>query len=200
MQLSELIAAVRDDVQDPGAARWTDTTITRYLNEAQLKLAQVSRQLHPWNQLLPAGTVFIALPADLLIIKNIYFEQASARYEGNLKFGLPPESAQVQGNPIDVYIVGGNTAYYYPVVSQDTTQIIAGIQRPAPMQADTDVPSIIDADDVLITYADYKCFLNDGDPMASAKKQIYEQERAEWSILDSLKNPMPTQIERIYRL
>lgn len=196
MQLSELISAVRDDVQDPGSARFTDAAITRHLNSGQLKIAMVSQKFNAWTTTIPAGTVSAALPADLLIPKTIKLEVGSGnRYEPKIQKGLPPESSQVMGSPTHVYI-NGNTAFYYPVPGQDMTQIISGIKRPTPMVNSTDTPDVDDADDILIAYASYMCFLSDGDPLVQLKQQIYERERQEWSILDALKYPLPTQIER----
>ncbi|BCV23299.1 hypothetical protein [Gelria sp. Kuro-4] len=195
MQLSELIQAVRDEVQDQAAQRWSDATIIRYLNDAQLDLAQVSKQLTSWTTQVQAGAVYAPRPPDLLIPKAFWFEIGTWRYPLEMKYGLPPENQVVQGDPEAVHLVG-DYMYFYPVVQQPGTLYISGTMRPTPMALNTDVPSIQDADSLLITYAAWMCFLSDGDPIASTKESWYRQRKLEWAILDAQKHPMPDRIER----
>lgn len=195
MQLSELIAAVRDELQDTATKRWSDSTITRYLNDGQLDLAKISKQLNLWQNSVDAGTTSIILPTDLLIPKAFWFEIGSWRYPLDIKYGFPPESSTVMGDPLEVYLMG-SYVYFYPTIRQNGTMYVLGIMRPTPMSATTDTPSITDADDVLILYAVWKCLSSDGDPDAARRGADYSQAKLEWSLLDAQKNPMPDRIER----
>lgn len=196
MQLSELIAAVRDEVLDQQNLRWSDSTITRYLNDAQLDLAKVSRQLSMWQSSVDAGTDYTLLPPDLLIPKELWFEVGLRRYQLNMKHGFPPEPPSVRGYPVDAYIMG-SYVYFYPVPQQSGTFYVLGVKRPTPMSAPTDTPELQDVDSLLITYAAWMCLLSDGNQSeASAKEALYNQMKAEWSVLDAQKNPLPNKIDR----
>lgn len=190
-----MIAAVRDEVQDPNALRWSDATITRYLNNAQLDLAQISKKLNMWSVSVAAGATYVMKPTDLLFPKAFWFEISSWRYPLDIKYGVPPEATTVTGDPVEVYPMG-NYLYFYPVPQQAGTLYVSGVPRPTPMVNNTDTPSVEDADDLLIAYAAWMCYLADGDPLASVKENWYRQKKLEWSILDAQKNPMPDRIER----
>lgn len=195
MQLSDLIAAVRDEVQDPSKYRWSDATITRYLNDAQLDLIQISRKLQVWQSNVSAGSQYIEKPTDLLLPKRMWFQVSDFRYPLEIKYGMPPESVIVTGDPRHVYLIG-TYIYLYPVVQQSGTLYIEGVQRPINMSATTDIPTVEDADNLLIAYAAWMCLSSDGDPLAAVKQQYYQQKKMEWSILDAQKYPLPDRIER----
>lgn len=195
MLLSDLIAAVRDEVQDQGAVRWSDNTIIRYLNDAQLDLAQMSRQLTMWSVEAPSGTLSIPKPTDILIPKAFWFEVSTWRYPLDIRYGTPPESEVVTGDPVAVYLMG-SYIFFYPVVQQRGTLYISGTPRPRYMYSPTDVPDVEDADSLLVAYAVWMCLLSDGDPLAATKEAWYRQKKLEWSILDAQKHPMPDRIER----
>jgi hypothetical protein len=197
VQLSELISAVRDEVQDPNAVRWSDATITRYLNDAQMDLAQVSKKLNLWTLTVVAGQQSIAKPSDLLVPKSLWMEISTWRYPLDIKYGVPPESTVVTGDPVEAYFMG-NSLYFYPIPQQTGTLYISGTQRPTAMVNPTDTPTIEDADSLLIAYAAWMCFLSDGDPAAAIKEAWYNQKKLEWSILDAQKNPMPDRIDRTW--
>ncbi len=194
MQLSELISAVRDEVQDPNASRWSDSTITRYLNDAQLDLARISRKLTMWRVDVSVNDTYVLFPDDLLIPKTLWFEMRNWRYPLDIKYGVPPESSAVTGAPAEAYIIGEHI-YFYPTVNCDGYLYIAGTARPTQMSAPTDTPSVIDADNLLIAYASWMCLLSDGDPLAAVKKDWYDRLRTEWGIMDAQRNPMPDRIE-----
>lgn len=190
MQLSELIAAVRDEVQDQGMQRWADSTIIRYLNDAQLDLAQLSKKLTLWSVPVEGQTPFILRPVDLLIPKELWFEVGTNRWPLEIKYGTPPEASERRGDPMSAYLIG-NHVYFYPTPSREGTCHISGTKRPDTLSLDIDVPEVEDADSLLIAYAVWMCFLSDGDPLAGLKEAWYIQRKLEWAILDAQKHPMP---------
>ena len=194
MQLSALIAAVRDEVQDPGALRWSDATITRYLNDAQMDLAKDSKQLTIWTASVASGATTIAAPSDMLLPRYLWFEVGNSRVPIALRYGFPPEPATVTGDPIAMFVVG--TYFYpYPVPGRAGTLYVGGVARPTTLSLSTDVPSIADADNLLIDYAVLECLLSDGDPLAGPKQQRYDRKRMEWLMLEAQKNPFPDQVD-----
>jgi len=188
MQLSDLIAAVQEDVRDPGAVRWSTTLITRYLNDGLLRAAKISRALTVWTTNMIAGQNYYTLPPDLLIPKYIVIELQEERFRLDLRYGIPNWPASLQDVPERAYIVSGGY-YLEPTPSLAGTIYVVGVQRPPQLVNSTDTPSILDCDNMIIAYAAWQCLRADNDPAAAAFQQQYEQERQEFSILDAMKNP-----------
>lgn len=193
MTLQELITAVRDEVQDYNKERWSDETITRYLNDGQLDLVQFSRALNVWQVSVDTNTSNVAKPPDLLVPKYAHFEINSNRFVIDIRHGMVPDADT--GFPEALYIIG-SYFYIYPIPTNSGTLYLTGVSRPTQMVSLEDTPSIEDADNLLIAYAAWMCMLSDGDPLAAVKKDYYEQKRTEWLVLDALKHPTPTIIER----
>lgn len=191
--LQELIQLVRDEVQDPNKERWSDTVITKYLNDGQLSLAQFSRALTVWQIPVDAHITDLPRPTDLLIPKYAHFEVNSNRFLVDIKHGMVPDKSS--GFPEALYIIS-SSFYLYPVPTTSGTLYLTGVARPAEMVNPTDIPSVEDADSLLVVYAAWMCLLSDGDPNASSKGVYYREKRAEWLVLDALKYPTPTFVER----
>lgn len=191
--LAQLIAEVRDAVHDPYGYRWSDEAIKRYLNDAQVDLKKDSRELFTWQFNIGAGTVQIDRPADLLIPKYAYFETGVERIPLRFTHEYPP--SHVTGSPEKICVIG-NVYYFYPVPSPGGRLILLGVRRPDPMENADDTPSVEDADTALVAYAVWQCFLASGDPMASVMQSYYAQLRTQWLVLDAMKNPTTTVIER----
>ncbi len=191
--LSDMIARVRDNVCDPTSARWADSTITAFLNDAQIRLAQMSRTPTARSVVVPAGTSYVIKPSDLLVPKNAFFEQGSDIYLLDIRQGMPTDPISMAGIPDTLYILDA-MLHIRPVPGQDGVLDLEGIGRPTPLVNPTDTTTLEDADSVLVAYATWMCFMADGDPAAAGWKQIYEQIKQEWAILDAQKNPMPRHI------
>ncbi len=199
MKLWQLVRSVRSNIKDEDGLTFHDEQITEQLNAAQLDLTLLSRRLSTWSTSVEANTLTITKPTDCLIPKYCYFDYSSSRYRLSIKYGFPPETSSVTGYPEDVYIVG--TDYYlYPVPSSGGTLLTVGVAKPNDMvDMDNDVPSVENADSALIAYATWMLLLASDNPEKSKGYQkIYEQKKQEWSIADSLANPMPTVIERAF--
>ncbi len=194
MTLRQLITAVRDEVHDPYGYRWSDETIKRYLNDGQLDLIKDSRRLHIWEYAVDAGVSQVNRPIDLLVPKYAYFDL----YNGErvqLHFSHDYPASQDVGVPEKICVIG-DMYYLYPVPSVGGQLALLGVKRPIPMETDDDVPSVEDADSLLVAYAAWQCYLSDNDPMASVMWDYYNQRRGEWMVLDAMKNPTTTVIER----
>jgi len=190
MTLIQLITAVRNMLDDPNLSA---DLITPHLNDAQRELSKMSSTRTLWSVSVSSGDEYVSKPDDVLIPKNMFFDYGNQRYELDIYYGIPPEQG-VTGLPDCVYVIGDDI-YFYPIPSQSGTLKILGIARPVDMVDDNDTPSIKDADGVLIAYAAWMLALMDeSDPRVNQFKDIYDQKKYEWSILNAMANPMSSTV------
>ena len=194
MTLKQLIEAVRDEVHDPYGYRWSNETITRYLNDGQVDLLKDSRVLSLWEYNVAPNDVSVERSADLLVPKYAYFDL----YNGErfpLYFTNDFPSSDDVGVPEKLCIVG-TQYYFFPVPYTNGKLRLLGVRRPSVMVGDADTPEVEDADSLLVAYATWQCYLADSDPMAQVIGDYYNRRKAEWLVLDAMKNPTPNRIER----
>ena len=195
LTLSQLVSAVREEARDPSSVRWSDVTITRYLNDGQRELAQLSRKLNVWESSVAANTQSVAMPADMLFLREAAWQQINQKWGLDIRYGTPRVEPDEKGDPLYVYVVGG-VLVLVPIPWTAGTLILAGTPKPVDMANATDTPSLEDCDSALIAYATYRCLLADGDPMAAARKQEWEELKNAWVIADAQRNPMPKVLRR----
>ncbi len=195
MALSDMIAKVRDDVQDPSAQRWSDQTITNYLNDGQTEIRQFSRAISSISTAVAAATDYIGRPATLLTPYKAFWNDGTNQWFLQDNYGVPEDPNTLQGLPSDVYYAGSNI-YIRPVPSAAGTLVLTGTLRPTPMVLDTDVAFYDGSDSTLVAYATWLCLMSDGDPTAANWYQIYETRRTEWSSEEANKNPTTSRIQR----
>lgn len=194
--LQELIARVRDNVYDPDGRRWSDATITAYLNEALANLKAFSYALVPFTVNVPANTGTVQRPSGLLAPNRAYFRIDTEQWELGVHSGIPEETEYVTGFPEDLYLAG-NTMYLRPVPARDGTLTVVGTAKPAPLVNPTDTPSYEDVDQLLVAYATWWLWYTDGN-IAEAERwrDIYLTLRTEWAVLDAQRNPSTNSISR----
>lgn len=205
MNLSELRSAVRDNVQDPNALRWSDSVITSHLNTAQSKLAQMGSGVDAWMISVtasppPGDPTFvdgITRPPQLLAPTKILFRVGEDQWQLDMSHGIPEDPATVTGYPQTAYFAAG-TIYLRPYPSVDGVLVVSGTSRVTPMSTNTDIPTLEDADDILIAYATWMCLASDGDPASRLWYDIYQEKRQEWAVLEAQKNPTNNRILRDY--
>lgn len=195
MTLSELISAVRDEVRDPSALRFSDAAITRYLNDGLLELARVSKRVEVWQSSVAAGTAAVTMPTDLLFLRMAAWESGGSKHGLDIKYGMPRTQPNETGEPEAVWVVSGQIVLE-PVPSSSGTLYLAGVPRPPKLVNTTDTTPLEDADSAIIAYAAWRCLLADGDPMAGAQKQAWQELRDAWLVADAQRNPMQTVLER----
>jgi len=194
--LKELIARVRDNVYDPDGRRWSDTTITAYLNEALNNLKPFSYSLVPFTVDVPANTSSVQRPSGLLAPNRAYFRIGTEQWELGVHSGIPEETEHVTGFPKDLYLAG-STMYLRPVPSQNGVLTVVGTARPTPLVNPEDVPSYEDVDQLLVAYATWWLWYTDGNLVEAERwREIYLSLRTEWAVLDAQRNPSTNQISR----
>ncbi len=201
--LSDLLSRVRDNTQDWLSQRWSDTVITQHLNDCQRKLSQLSYGITAWQVSVtssppPGDPTFVdgvTRPPQLLTPHKVYFQIGMNQWELNLSHGVPIDTAYMTGLPDTAYFAAG-TIYLRPYPSQNGTLIVSGTQRTTDMSVSTDVPTLEDADDVMVSYATWMCLASDGDPTATFWERIYQDKRQEWAVLEAQKHPTANRIAR----
>lgn len=197
MTLQELISSVRENVQDPAATRWSDSLITRYLNEAQRQLAPFSYSLTYWETSVQANQSSVTRPPDLLVPNKVTFRQGDDEWELVRRQGMPDTPTTYTGSPAEAFFLT-DAIHLRPVPDSDGLLRVAGTVRPTDMVSSTDVPTLIDAEPVLVAYATWVCLAADVDPSAESWLQIYEQRRREWLIFDAMRNPQRSAVRRAW--
>jgi hypothetical protein len=196
MALSDLIAQVQDNVQDPSGLRWSQQQITNYLNYAQTEIQQFSRALSSFATAVAASTDYVTRPPSLLVPYKALFEfDSNYQWELGFNSGAPTDVNTITGIPQDAYFAG-SLIYLRPVPGQAGTLTVVGTVRAVPMVNSTDAPTYDGSDQVLVAYATWYCFMTDNDPAAEGWYQRYMQMRAEWSVLEAEKNPTNNRIWR----
>lgn len=193
--LAQLISQVRENLQDPAGSQWSDSVITQQLNDAQRAIAPMAFLVTSWSANVSAGTASVARPTDLLIPHKVYFQCGDDQWELIRRHGIPEDPVTITGDPDTAYFASGNI-YIRPVPQQDGTIIISGNVRPPDLVNTTDTSVLEDAEPALVAYATWVCLASTGDPAALMWKEIYEQRRTEWAILDASKNPQRSRIDR----
>ena len=193
--LTELIAAVREEVRDAGSVRWTDATITRYLNEGQDELGQTSLRIEVWEKVVAAGATAVEMPTDLLYTKEASWETESENHPLNIRSGQPETQPGETGEPEDVYVINGDFVLD-PLPDTAGTLIVAGTLRMTKMVLGTSTPFLEDADSALLAHAIYRCHSSDGDPMTLLKEREWTAAKLRWTITDAQKTPGSTTLNR----
>lgn len=194
--LQELIARVRDNVYDPEGRRWSDATITTYLNEALANLKPFSYTLVPFTVDVPANTDIVGRPSGLLAPNRAYFRIGTEQWELGVHSGIPEDTEDVAGFPEDLYIAGSNL-YLRPVPARDGVLTIVGTARPSLLFYPTDTPSYEDVDHILAAYATWWLWYTDGNIVEAERwRDVYMTLRTEWAVLDAQRNPSTNNISR----
>lgn len=196
MTLQELIQAVREEVRDLNAQRWSDATITRYLNDGLLELARVSHAFQVWETAVAAGTVSISLPSDMLFLREAAWKTTNDKYGLYIKYGVPRTQPNETDFPQNIYVVNSSVAVLDPPPSESGMLVLGGIPRPPKLANPSDVPALEDCDSAIIAYACWRCMLSDGDPFAAQRQAEWEALRSAWLVASAQRNPMQTVLER----
>lgn len=203
MALSDLIFRVRDNVQDQSSQRWSDSVITQHLNDGQVKLSQLAFGLQAWQVSVsaspgpgnPGFVDAITRPPQLLSPSKVYWLQGQSQWELEIAHGIPEDTAYVTGIPNTAYFAG-SAIYLRPYPSQSGTLTVSGTAKVTAMVNTTDIPSLEDADDILVAYATFMCLASDNDPAAAVWERIYMQKRQDWAVLEAQKNPTANRVAR----
>ncbi len=170
MRLIELRNRVRDILNEPVPARWSDTLLNAFLNEGLNDIAKLTPALTETTISVKQGDTYIALPLDLLALDSLFYGPDRHEIKRALE-PLPPDNTTL-GTPEWYYPRADGNYLIWPLPDINTTVVVVYNKKPTQLSADTDEPSIAGADTALIAYAVWKACLVDGNFQAAALWEV----------------------------
>lgn len=186
--LAQLIVRVRNILEEPIAARWSDDMITDYLNKAQEDLAILAERLKTSEVTLTAGEGTLSFPDDFLMLSELFWDDGTFKHEiksGSSKIPLDDDTdTDTVDGPQYFYLIDG-AIEVRPLQSTDTDIIITYYEDPPEMEDDTDTPAFNHSQDTLIAGAVYKAYLDDNDPRQQPWLENYSREQMRWLAIET---------------
>jgi len=189
---SEMLTQVRDMLDEPTAAQWTDDMLARWINEAGRDLARSTRHLKG-NATIPvvAGTSEYALPGTTIAVEHAYYAPGDGRqipllprhYEGmdqvwgqwqNQQSYMPTWYTVIGFSPaavIKLYPTPDSAASLSLIVSK----IPAELTIPVVPAETVDAPALWY--DAFVDYVEYKALRRDRDPRWQEALEAYNAKR-----------------------
>lgn len=172
----------------------TNTETGRFLNEGQLKLAEISKKRKRQNLSITTG--FAIIPATCLIIQEVYWDNIRLeKYEEDILL------TNGSGNPMwwtkndeSVYLVDGTGQ----IANVTGTAEIIFTARPATMALDTDAPELTDADTAMIYYCRWQNYV-EGEDIQEAEywENEWLKKREDWIYLNLKQNYKPRVVRQV---
>lgn len=191
--VSELLTSIRDMVDEPTAAQWTDDMFGRWINEGARDLARSTRHLKGSKTVaVTGGDSEYTLTADVVAVEHVYWTATG----DDRRIPLIPKHwegmDQVWGswqnressNPVYFTVVGMSPAAMiklYPTPADGgslflmVSQLWTPIAIPVVPAATADVPAIWY--DAIVDYVEYKGLRRDRDPRFTEALDMYTQKR-----------------------
>lgn len=191
---TELLAEVRDIIDEPAAAQWTDAQLRKWINEANRDLARSTRHYKKSIEIeTVAGTGSYTVDADVIAIEHAWFwdvggdrripltprhmENMDAVRGYNWDREGTPQFYSTMGTPPAMQIV----VFPVPTLSTDKLNLLVA-KLPTPMDVDGDdddedvdvIPAWYDA---LADYCEFKALRRDRDPRWQEAYGLYQEKR-----------------------
>lgn len=189
----ELVTQIRDMLDEPTAAQWTDDMLVRWINEAARDLGRATRYLKATDTIpLIAGTSEYALPTNLIAVEHAYYRPGDGRdipltprhYEGmdqvwgqwqNQQSYMPNWFTVIGFSPSAVIKL-------YPAPNDSNAELSILYCRvpdelsiPFDSSEDADVPHVWY--DAIVDYVESKALRRDRDPRWQEAYQLYVEKR-----------------------
>ncbi len=186
--LAQMVTDVRNILEEPVPARWTDAKLKEYLNKCQEDFAVLAERLKTEEVTLDAGDGTLPFPDDFLMMSEMYW------MDGDQKREIKPGTTNV---PLDdsanTSPATGPTRYYMvngvfeirPVQAVDTDIIIVYYEDPDDMVEDDDRPHFNHTQDALIAGAVWMAYRDDNDPREQLWSNNYSIEKQKWLVIET---------------
>ena len=187
MTLAELKSAVYRTAPELGDFL-DDGALVQYFNECQRLLAFDSQRLEVKDVDVVDG--IFTLPPDCLVFKSVAWEgRGLSPWPGS---SLPEI---ITGYPA-YYFQVGDRFYIIPKPQNPEGKVsVFYIARPQDMQADGDMPSLADCDEVFVAYALWNVFRVMGEnDTATMWEKTYLERRQAWFLLNRAANYKHTKV------
>lgn len=191
--LLELETEVRNLLDEPLAAQWTQPMLRTWLNEGNRDLARFTRHYKATDSFTcVSGTAEYTMDANIIAIEHAYY------YDGSQHIPLQPRQyenmdniwgwRQAQQNRPQFYTTWGYSPnlklrlFPVPTSSTDTVNLLTAIY-PAQMPLSGSDATAVDVPlawyDALADYCEYKALRRDRSPAAQEAFMIYTAKRGE---------------------
>ena len=187
VQLRELIRSI---LREPVPARWQNSDLDRYINMGVLEVARAMERRKSATVAVASGTAYVDLPTDCLTLDELFWLKTGETAKRELYPAtdtMPPDAEP--GTPAYYYFLEGRI-YLYPVPDANGTLYITYFWRPAALVNDGDTLAVEDTDQLLVDYAVWRAYLEDGNPMAQVWEAEFAKELARWSAIEQQRQSM----------
>lgn len=184
----QLIARVRDILEEPIAARWSNDMIKDYLNKSQEDLAILAERLKTKKVTLAAGAETIPFPNDFLMLSELFWIDGTKKHEikpGSSKIPIDDDTdTDTASGPQYFYLING-AIEIRKSQSTNTEIIIVYYEDPPEMTVDGALPYFNHSQDALIAGAVYKAYHDDNDPRQKPWIESYGREQMRWLAIET---------------
>lgn len=188
---------VREILQEPIPARWSDNTINEYLNEGQKRVAEFAEIIRMNESSLGIGITTVSTPADCLVLRKIFWGDATEKRELNLAGEVIPLDDNSEGEPNRYYRINEQIEIR-PIPNVAKNLYMVYYWKPTEMINDVDTPEIKDAEQAIYSYAVYQAYFEDSDPRAALWEEKYQKSLLEWSRIHNMNYSAPFQTKTVW--
>jgi hypothetical protein len=181
----ELRTAIREVLREPTAARWSDTTINDYINNALVELSRALMRTKTGDVSVAAEAETVTPPADLLILNTLYWVDADnnqtkiyRQYDVPVT-NLDEDNDEGTGTPDKFWFID-NLVYLRPLPTSAGTAKFEYYYILPELDTDDDVPILSGLNNYIKAYGVYEAYFDDGDPRYELWKQKKNEELASW--------------------
>lgn len=191
---TELLTQVRDMLDEPTAAQWTDDMLTRWINEAGRDLARATRHLKDSEDVVVTGGVSeYVLPNHIIAVEHCYFLPGNgderqiplmARHWEGMDQVWGSWQNRETSYPVFFTVIGYSpsaTLKLYPTPAEDadlkliTARIPGELSIPSVGGETADLPEIWY--DAAVSYCEMKGLRRDRDERWQEAYQMYQEKR-----------------------
>lgn len=205
ISVTEMLGRVRDMLDEPTAAQWSDISLRRWINDGMKDIARTTRHMRDRAVLtMTANVPEYTVPENVLEIEMAYYLPGDGRYiplqarqfeSMDLIWGQ--QQNQSGGWPI-LYTVWGYSPslklrlYPVPQVNGHTVSLMV-VRYPAliPIDGSADSSNIDFPEawlDALVAYTEYRALRKDHDPRATDARTEYSEIRDQLTVMGDYLN------------
>lgn len=188
--LAQLREIIRSILREPAPARWQNSDLDRYINGCVLEIARTMERRKSAAIDVAANTPYVQPPTDCLVPDELFWLKTGETEKRELypaTSTMPPDVAS--GTPTYYYLLE-DRIYLYPVPDSSGVLYLTYFWRPASLVNDNDTLAVEDTDQLIINYAVWRAYLEDGDPMAQLWEAEFAKELARWATIEQARHSM----------
>lgn len=172
----QLRTAIRSVLKEPTAARWSDTDINDYINNALEEVSRALMRMKTVTSSVLKDAETVSLPSDCLVLHELYWIDSNddkTEIERQFEDQVPmTDTADDTGTPTKFWLIN-DTVYLRPVPDANGTVEFLYYWEMPDLDSDDDTPALSGLNNVIKAHAVYEAYFDDGDP----RYEIWEDRR-----------------------